>query len=150
MFAACGTGEFHALSVAEVGTVVAAAVIGRGRRRRCSAAPAGRSGTPSRCARAAADAGADGLLVLPPYLVSAPADGTRPLRRGDRRGSELPVIVYHRANARSSPATVRRLAANPKVIGFKDGVGDIGTDAADRAGRPATPAATTSCSSTGC
>ncbi|HZW41007.1 MAG TPA: dihydrodipicolinate synthase family protein, partial [Agromyces sp.] len=40
--------------------------------------------------------------------------------------SELPVIVYHRGTARYTPEAITRLAANPRVIGFKDGTGDIG------------------------
>jgi 5-dehydro-4-deoxyglucarate dehydratase len=38
----------------------------------------------------------------------------------------LPVIVYHRATAQYTAATLGRLAADPRVIGFKDGVGDVG------------------------
>jgi 5-dehydro-4-deoxyglucarate dehydratase len=40
--------------------------------------------------------------------------------------SSLPVIVYHRGNAKFTAAAMVRLAANPKVIGFKDGLGDVG------------------------
>ncbi len=77
-------------------------------------------------ARSAADAGADALLVLPPYLVSGPQAGLAAYVEAIADASPLPVVVYHRGNAQYSVDTVRRLAANPKVVGFKDGVGDIG------------------------
>ena len=41
--------------------------------------------------------------------------------------SDLPVVIYHRGTAQYSVESVVRLAQNPKVVGFKDGVGDIGT-----------------------
>ena len=78
-------------------------------------------------ARASADAGADALLVLPPYLVGGPQAGLVAYVEAVAAASDLPVIVYHRGNAQFTPASVRRLLENPKVVGFKDGVGDIGT-----------------------
>jgi 5-dehydro-4-deoxyglucarate dehydratase len=78
-------------------------------------------------ARGAADAGADALLVMPPYLVGAPQAGLIAYVEAIAAASDLPVIVYHRANAQFSPDSVRRLAANPRVVGFKDGAGDVGT-----------------------
>ena len=126
VFAACGTGEFHALSVAEVGTVVSAAVSAAGGRTPVLGGTGGPLGHAIGCAKTAADAGAEGLLVLPPYLVNAPADGLIRYVEAIADATELPLIVYHRANAQLSPATMTRLAVNPKVVGFKDGVGDIG------------------------
>jgi 5-dehydro-4-deoxyglucarate dehydratase len=35
-------------------------------------------------------------------------------------------VIYHRGTAQYSVESVRRLARNPKVVGFKDGVGDVG------------------------
>jgi 5-dehydro-4-deoxyglucarate dehydratase len=77
-------------------------------------------------ARAAEEAGADALLVLPPYLVTGPTDGLVAYIEAVANASSLPVIVYHRGNARFTAASMARLAANPKVIGFKDGLGDVG------------------------
>src|SRR5690606_23258045 len=73
-----------------------------------------------------ADAGADALLVLPPYLVSAPQDGLVAYIEAIADETPLPVIVYHRANAQFTPDTMARLARTPKVVGFKDGAGDVG------------------------
>ncbi|MGN6125982.1 MAG: 5-dehydro-4-deoxyglucarate dehydratase [Humibacter sp.] len=126
VFAACGTGEFHALSAAEVGEVVRASVDVVGGRVPVVAGAGGPLGHAIECARRAADAGADALLVLPPYLVSGPIAGTVAYVEALLEASTLPVIVYHRGTAALTADAVARLAANPRVIGFKDGVGDVG------------------------
>ncbi|GAB3744696.1 5-dehydro-4-deoxyglucarate dehydratase [Microlunatus parietis] len=125
IFAACGTGEFHSLSVAEVGTVVGATVAATNGAVPVISGAGGPLGHAIDCAKAAADAGADGLLLLPPYLVSAPVDGLINYVEAVAAATELPIIVYHRANAKFTAAAMARLAANPQVVGFKDGIGDL-------------------------
>lgn len=126
VFPACGTGEFHALSLTEVGIVVEAAVEVVNGTVPVIAGAGGPLGHALDVARAAAKAGADALLVLPPYLVGAPMAGLVAYVEAIANATELPVIVYHRANAKFSAAAMAELAANPKVIGFKDGIGDVG------------------------
>lgn len=127
VFAACGTGEFHALSLAEVGTVVGTAVTATGGRAPVFGGAGGPLPSAVACAQAAADAGADGLLVLPPYLVGGPSDGLIRYFETVAEASDLPIVVYHRANAALTPAAMARLARHPKIIGFKDGVGNMDT-----------------------
>ena len=81
-------------------------------------------------ARAAAEAGADGLLLLPPYLVEMPQAGLVAYTREVAAVTDLPVIVYNRNNARYTEASAVEVAQIPNVIGFKDGTGDF-----DRVGR---------------
>ncbi|MCU1528189.1 MAG: dihydrodipicolinate synthetase [Frondihabitans sp.] len=131
VFPACGTGEIHALSVDEAASVVATTVevvAARGGEGRIPvvAGTGGSLGTAIELARRAEEAGADALLVLPPYLVAGPIAGTIAYVEAIAAASDLPVIVYHRGGARYTPAAVAHLAGNPKVIGFKDGTGDIG------------------------
>ena len=126
VFAACGTGEFHALSATESAQVVRAAVSAVGGRMPVIAGAGGPLGHAIECARNASDAGADGLLVLPPYLVSSTIAGTIAYVEAVAAASDLPVIVYHRGTARLTPDAAVHLARNPKVVGFKDGVGDVG------------------------
>ncbi len=64
--------------------------------------------------------------MLPPYLVGGPQAGLAAYVEAIAAASPLPVIIYHRGTAQYSVDTVRRLARNPQVIGFKDGVGDVG------------------------
>ncbi|HWU47643.1 MAG TPA: 5-dehydro-4-deoxyglucarate dehydratase [Humibacter sp.] len=126
VFAACGTGEFHALSSNEVGEVTRAVVEAVAGSVPVVAGTGGPLGHAVECARLAADAGADALLVLPPYLVSSSMAGTIAYVEAVIAASPLPVIVYHRANARLDEDAVARLVQNPRVVGFKDGVGDVG------------------------
>ncbi len=126
VFPACGTGEFHALSIDEVRTVVAAAVDVVAGRVPVVAGAGGPLGHALAAAKVAEEAGADALLVLPPYLVTGPTDGVVAYIEAVAAASSLPVIVYHRGTAKVTAAAMARLAANPKVVGFKDGVGDVG------------------------
>lgn len=126
VFPACGTGEFHALSTDEVARVVGVATETVSGRVPVVAGTGGPLGHATALARAAADAGADALLVLPPYLVGGPQQGLVAYVEAVAAASDLPVVIYHRANAQYSVDSVRRLARNPKVVGFKDGIGDVG------------------------
>ncbi|KAA9089617.1 5-dehydro-4-deoxyglucarate dehydratase [Microbacterium radiodurans] len=126
VFPACGTGEFHALSAAEAGAVVRTAAQQVNGAVPVVAGTGGPLGHALEVARGAADAGADALLVLPPYLVGGTQAGLVAYVEAVAAASDLPVVVYHRANAQFTPASMRRLAENPKVVGFKDGAGDIG------------------------
>ena len=126
VFPACGTGEFHALSASESALVVRTAVSAVAGRVPVVAGAGGPLGHAVEVARAAADAGANALLVLPPYLVGAPQRGLVAYVEAIAAASDLPVIVYHRGSAAFTADSIRTLAANPKVVGFKDGVGDIG------------------------
>ncbi|WP_309127476.1 5-dehydro-4-deoxyglucarate dehydratase [Microbacterium sp.] len=127
VFPACGTGEFHALSAREAASVVSTATAAVDRRVPVIAGTGGALAHAVEVAKAAADAGADGLLVLPPYLVGGTQDGLISYVAQIAASCGLPVIVYHRGSAQYTVQTMRRLAQNPRVIGFKDGTGDIGT-----------------------
>jgi len=126
VFPACGTGEFHALSAREAVDVVRTTVRAVAGRVPVIAGAGGPLGHAMELARGASEAGADGLLLLPPYLVSGTTDGLVDWVETVAAASDLPVIVYHRGTARYTPEAITRLAANPKVVGFKDGIGDIG------------------------
>lgn len=125
VFAACGTGEFHALSAREHAEVVSAAVrVTRGRVPVLAGA-GGPLGHALENARAAERAGADGLLVLPPYLVTGPQAGLVEYVRRIAEATALPLIVYHRGAAQFTPESIAELIGLPQVIGVKDGVGDV-------------------------
>ncbi|WP_136611164.1 5-dehydro-4-deoxyglucarate dehydratase [Sinomonas albida] len=128
VFAACGTGEYHALTAQEAGAVVRSAVEAV-REAGADVPVLGGAGGPLghalEAARAAEEAGAEGLLVLPPYLVNAPADGLVRYVEAIAAAADLELVIYHRANARFTPEAVAGLAANPQIVGFKDGVGDV-------------------------
>jgi len=125
VFPACGTGEFHALAQDEIDLVVRETVAAVDGRVPVVAAAGGALAQAIRSAQAAADAGADALLLLPPQMVAGPQHGLIAYVEAVAEASPLPVIVYHRGTAQYTVPTMRRLAAHPKVVGFKDGVGDV-------------------------
>jgi 5-dehydro-4-deoxyglucarate dehydratase len=126
LFVAGGTGEFFSLTPTEFSAVVRAGV----------AQTAGESPVIAGCgygtamakelAKAAEQAGADGILLLPPYLVGAEQEGLAAHVEAVCTSTKLGVIMYNRDNAILDDATLQRLCDRcPNLVGFKDGVGDI-------------------------
>src|SRR5690625_4654115 len=77
-------------------------------------------------ARVAEEAGADGILLMPPYLTSCPQDGLVDYARQICDSTSINVVYYNRANGTLKADAVQQLAdACPNLIGFKDGAGDI-------------------------
>jgi 5-dehydro-4-deoxyglucarate dehydratase len=125
VFIACGTGEFHALETQEFGDIVRTAVDVVAGRVPVYAGAGGSIAQAKIFAKSAKDAGADGLLLLPPYLVEMPQAGLIAYTREVAAVTDLPVIVYNRNNARYTEASAIEVAKIPNVIGFKDGTGDL-------------------------
>ena len=125
VFIACGTGEFHALEPQEFGAVVRTAVEVVTGRVPVYAGAGGSVAQAKQFAKAAAAAGADGLLLLPPYLVEMPQAGLVAYVRDVAAATDLPVIVYNRNNVRFTEASAIAVSKIPNVIGFKDGTGDL-------------------------
>mgnify|MGYP001137132073 CR=1 FL=1 len=75
-------------------------------------------------AQRAEAAGADGLLLLPHYLMNVPQEGIYQHVKAVCDSTGLGVILYNRANSVATADTIGRLAdACPNLIGFKDGTG---------------------------
>jgi 5-dehydro-4-deoxyglucarate dehydratase len=125
VFIACGTGEFHALETGEFAGIVRTAVEATAGRVPVYAGAGGSVAQAKLFAIAAAAAGADGLLLLPPYLVQMPQDGLVAYTREVAAATDLPLIVYNRGNARYNEASAVEVARLPNVVGFKDGTGDV-------------------------
>jgi 5-dehydro-4-deoxyglucarate dehydratase len=126
LFAAGGTGEGFSLTPDELDRVVRTAVDEIGGRVPVIASATGGTAQAIAQARAAQEAGADGLLLMPPYLTEAGQAGLIEHITAVCRATHLGVIVYSRANAVLADRTVAQLAdRNPTMIGLKDGVGDI-------------------------
>ena len=125
VFAVCGTGEFHALTPEEFQDCVRAAVEETAGRVPVVAGAGYGTALAVRFARLAQEAGADGLLAMPPYLVVAGQEGLLRHYRELAAATALPVIVYQRDNAVFTPGTVVELARTEGIIGLKDGLGDL-------------------------
>ena len=126
VFACCGTGEFHALTPEEFQDCVRAAVEETAGRVPVVAGTGYGTALAVRYARLAEEAGADGLLAMPPYLVVAGQEGLLRHYTELAAATALDTIVYQRDNAVFTPQTVVSLARTDGVIGVKDGTGDLG------------------------
>jgi 5-dehydro-4-deoxyglucarate dehydratase len=125
VFACCGTGEFHALTPEEFRLCVRAAVEETAGRVPVVAGAGYGTALAVRYARLAEEAGADGLLAMPPYLVVAGQEGLLRHYRELAAATALPVIVYQRDNVVLTPDTVVELARTDGIVGLKDGLGDL-------------------------
>lgn len=126
LFAAGGTGEFFSLVPDEIPEIVAAAKESAGKTAIVAGCGYG-TGIAVSIARAAEKASADGILLLPHYLIDAPQEGLYHHVKTVCQSVGVGVMVYNRDNAVLRADTLARLCdACPNLIGFKDGTGDIG------------------------
>ncbi len=126
LFAAGGTGEFFSLSPNEVPTIVSAAKEAAGKTAIVSGCGFG-THVGVEMARAVEKAGADGILLLPHYMIDAPQEGLYQHVKRICQSVGIGVMVYNRDNSILSVDTLQRLCDEcPNLIGFKDGSGDIG------------------------
>ncbi|MFC5730621.1 MULTISPECIES: 5-dehydro-4-deoxyglucarate dehydratase [Nocardioides] len=126
LFAAGGTGEGFSLTSEETDQVVRAAVDEVAGAVPVLAPATGSTANAIAQARAAEAAGADGLLLMPPYLTEASQRGLIEHVSQVCRATGLGVVVYSRANAILRDEAVAILAdRNRTFVGFKDGVGNI-------------------------
>lgn len=126
LFAAGGTGEGFSLTFEETDRVVRAAVDEVAGSVPVLAPATGSTANAVAQAKAAEAAGADGLLLMPPYLTESSQAGLVEHVTQVCQATGLGVVVYSRANAVLHDEAVATLAdRNPTMIGFKDGVGSI-------------------------
>lgn len=129
VFAACGTGEFPALAPGEYEQVVRTAVEAADSVGGTRVPVIGGCGYGTALAleyvRAAERAGADGLLVLPPYSADGGQDGLLRHYTALAESTDLDLILYQRDTTVFAPGTVAELAKVPNIVGFKDGRGDL-------------------------
>lgn len=125
LFACGGTGEFFSLTPVEYRALVAAAVEHVHGAVPVIAGAGYGTALAIEFVRAAEEAGADGVLLLPPYLLQSEQEGLFQHYRAVAASTRLGIIIYQRDNAIFSAPTVRRLAEIPNIIALKDGHGDM-------------------------
>ena len=126
LFAAGGTGEFFSLTLSEFSSVVRAAVVQTAKQVPLVAGCGYGTAMAVEFAQAAEEAGADGILLLPPYLVGSEQAGLAAHVEAVCASTKLGVIMYNRDNAVLDDASLEQLChLCPNLVGFKDGVGDI-------------------------
>ncbi|MCU1262527.1 MAG: 5-dehydro-4-deoxyglucarate dehydratase [Bryobacterales bacterium] len=125
MVAAGGTGELYSLSPEEAERVIRMSVEAVNGRMPVVAGTGYNTAIGVDIAKRAEQAGADCLLVLPPYYSNAPEDGLFAYYEAIGKATGLPMLIYSREWAVFSPDQVARLADRvPSLAGWKDGQGN--------------------------
>lgn len=125
LVAAGGTGEMYSLTPAEYTRVIELTALAVEDRVPVIAGVGFGQRLGVEMAQAAEKAGADGILVFPPYYPQADDDGMFEYYRSIGNATPLGMLIYSRDWAAFSPAMVERLTAIETLIAWKDGQGDI-------------------------
>lgn len=124
--AAGGTGEIYSLTSEEAAEVVAVSVKATQGRMPVIAGVGYNTAIGCDMARRMEKAGADALLVMPPYYINAPEAGWIAYYKAIANATGLPLALYSRDWAAFTPDQVARLAdAVPSLEIWKDGQGNI-------------------------
>jgi 5-dehydro-4-deoxyglucarate dehydratase len=123
--AAGGTGELYSLTPAEYTRVIELTALAVEDRVPVIAGVGFGQRLAVEMAQAAEKAGADGVLVFPPYYPHAEDQGLLDYYRAIGAATRLGMLIYSRDWAAFSAEMVERLTAIPTLVGWKDGHGDI-------------------------
>jgi 5-dehydro-4-deoxyglucarate dehydratase len=123
--AAGGTGEMYSLTPAEYRRVIELTALAVEDRVPVIAGVGFGQRLAIEMAQTAEKAGADGVLVFPPYYQQAEDDGLFEYYRAVGAATKLGMLVYSRDWTNFTPAMAERLTSIPTLIGWKDGQGDI-------------------------
>ncbi|SEA78556.1 5-dehydro-4-deoxyglucarate dehydratase [Thalassobacillus cyri] len=124
IFIACGSGEFHALSRKEYERLVELAVSVTDGRVPVYTGVGGNVSEAIEKAQISEKHGADGYLILPPYLIEGEQEGLYEYYKAIIQSTELNAILYQRANAVLQLDALQKLVEFPQVVAVKDGVGN--------------------------
>ncbi|KRE59965.1 5-dehydro-4-deoxyglucarate dehydratase [Paenibacillus sp. Soil750] len=125
VFVCAGSGEYQSLDIKEYERVVTVGVATVAGKVPIFAGAGGNVREAVERVQLAEKLGADGLLLLPPYLIIPEQEGLFNYYRTLAQSTSLPVIIYQRDNAIFTLVTLEKLANLPNVIGFKDGLGNF-------------------------
>jgi len=126
LFSSGGTGEFFSLTEPESVRLASLAVEAAGGQVPIIASAGYNLSSAVSVAKQAEQAGADGILLLPPYLVEYSQAGLIDYVTGVCRSTSLGVILYARASMRPSVESLDAIMSEcPNLIGYKDGFGDV-------------------------
>ena len=124
--AAGGTGELYSVTPEEHLQLVEATVAEAGGKTAVLAGVGFGGGLSVELARKAQAAGADGILMFPPYYPNADFEGLLRYYKAIGEAVDLGLFLYSRDTVNLSPTQVFRLASEiPNLIALKEGQGDI-------------------------
>lgn len=125
IFVACGAGELHAISNEEYKSMVQVAVEKTKGKVPLYTGVGGNISHALEQAKISEELGAEGFLILPPYLINPSQDGLYNYLRTIIESTGLNAIVYQRDNCILELETLQKLCELPQLVGFKDGVGNM-------------------------
>lgn len=125
LFVCGGTGEFFSLSLEEYRSLVTTAVEEVAGAVPVIAGVGYGTALAIEFSQVAQECGADGVMVMPPYLLIPEQSGLEAHYRSLAEAIDIGIVLYQRDNAIFHPDTVARLAEVPNIVGFKDGYGDM-------------------------
>jgi 5-dehydro-4-deoxyglucarate dehydratase len=125
IFIACGSGEFHAINRGEYQKMVECAISVVNGKVPVYTGVGGNITTALELVKLSEDLGADGYLILPPYLIEGEQEGLYNYYKTIVESSELNAILYQRDNAILTLETLQKLLVYPQIVGLKDGHGDM-------------------------
>ncbi|WP_425453895.1 5-dehydro-4-deoxyglucarate dehydratase [Oceanobacillus arenosus] len=125
IFVACGAGEFHAISTEEYRAIVKVGVEKTNGKVPLYTGVGGNIKHAVEQAEISAELGAEGYLILPPYLIDPSQDGLNHYLSTIIRSTSLNAIVYQRDNCVMDLETLRKLCEYEQLVGFKDGIGNM-------------------------
>lgn len=125
LFAPGGTGELFSLTPAEVASVTKMAKTAADKTPILGGAAYG-TAMAVEMAKAAESVGADGILLLPPYLMFCEQEGLVAHVEAVCNAVGIGVVVYNRDNIVLTADSLQTLCDRcPNLIGFKDGYGEV-------------------------
>lgn len=122
-----GVGEFYALDLTEYRDVVATAVRAAAGRVPVIAGVGHATRLACEWARISRDAGADGLMINPPYFVEPSEEGLIAHYSAIANAGGLGMIAFSTGQFVYSAALMERLANVPELVGLKDEIGNLNT-----------------------
>ncbi|PMC35941.1 5-dehydro-4-deoxyglucarate dehydratase [Bacillus sp. UMB0899] len=125
IFVACAAGEYPSLSKEEYEAMVDVAVSVTNKRVPVYTGVGGNIQTSLEFAKISEEKGADGYLILPPYLVPGEQAGLAQYFKTIAESTDLNAIVYQRDKIALSIPVLETLADVPQVVGVKDGLGNM-------------------------
>lgn len=125
IFVACGSGEFHALTHQDYRLMVETALSASKGEVPVYTGVGGNITHAIELAKLSEELGADGYLILPPYLIDGEQEGLYHYLHAIIESTDLNAIVYQRDNCVLTLGTLERLLELPQLVGLKDGFGSM-------------------------
>ncbi|RSL34016.1 5-dehydro-4-deoxyglucarate dehydratase [Salibacterium salarium] len=125
IFIGGGAGEFHNLSNEEFESMVKLAVSVVDGKVPVYTGVGGNLTDALEKAQISEKHGAEGYLILPPYLIDGEQEGIYEYYKTIVTSTDLNAVLYQRGNAQLTLETLKKLAEFPQVVALKDGVGDM-------------------------